>query len=194
MPRVGLSKQRVVDAAAHLVDTEGVAALSVARLASELGVRPPSLYKHIRGLEELHRELGLRAADALAAACRDAAMGRARLDALLAVAEAFRRVAREHSGSYSFAQVVRSEDEEWQQRTWAGVEPVLAILAGYGLDREASIHAARSLRAGLFGFVTLELAGGFGLPEDLDESYRYFVVTFEAGLRAGLEPGDSLES
>ena len=187
MPRAGLSKQRVVDAAAHLVDTEGVAALGVARLARELGVRPPSLYKHIRGLEELHRELGLRAADALAQACRDAAMGRARLDALLAVAEAFRRVAKANPGTFGFAQVVRKEDEEWQRRTWAGVEPVLAILAGYGLDHEASIHAARSLRAGLFGFVTLELAGGFGLPEDLDASYRYFVVTFEAGLRAGLE-------
>ena len=35
-----------------------------------------------------------------------------------------------------------------------------------------------------FGFVTLELAGGFGLAEDPDDSYRYLVETLDAGLRA----------
>ena len=184
MPRVGLSKQRVVDAAARMVDSEGLAALTLNRLAAELGVRTPSLYKHIGGLEDLRRELGLRAADIVAEACRSAAMGRAGRDALVAVGDAFRRVVKAHPATYALAQVARNDDEEWKRRTWAGVEPVLAILVGYGIEGEAAIHAARSLRAATFGFVTLELAGGFGLAEDPDDSYRYLVETLDAGLRA----------
>ena len=111
-------------------------------------------------------------------------MGRAGRDALVAVGDAFRRVVKAHPATYALAQVARNDDEEWKRRTWAGVEPVLAILVGYGIEGEAAIHAARSLRAATFGFVTLELAGGFGLAEDPDDSYRYLVETLDAGLRA----------
>ncbi|MGX6602392.1 TetR/AcrR family transcriptional regulator [Micromonosporaceae bacterium Da 78-11] len=44
--QVLLTRQRIVDAAALLVDSEGLDALSVRRLATELGVQGPSLYNH----------------------------------------------------------------------------------------------------------------------------------------------------
>jgi len=48
-----LSRQRIVDAAAALIDAEGLDALSTRRLAAELGVRGPSLYNHFRTKEEI---------------------------------------------------------------------------------------------------------------------------------------------
>jgi AcrR family transcriptional regulator len=41
-----LTRERIVDAALALVDAEGLEALSMRRLASELGVQGPSLYNH----------------------------------------------------------------------------------------------------------------------------------------------------
>ncbi|MFI5494952.1 TetR/AcrR family transcriptional regulator [Actinoplanes sp. NPDC051859] len=41
-----LTRQRIVEVAAGLVDTEGLDAVSVRRLATELGVAGPSLYHH----------------------------------------------------------------------------------------------------------------------------------------------------
>ncbi|HEV8568593.1 MAG TPA: TetR/AcrR family transcriptional regulator [Actinoplanes sp.] len=41
-----LTRQRIVDVASALVDAEGLEAVSVRRLATELGVRGPSLYHH----------------------------------------------------------------------------------------------------------------------------------------------------
>ncbi|MFI6076862.1 TetR/AcrR family transcriptional regulator [Actinoplanes sp. NPDC051343] len=41
-----LTRQRIVDAASALVDAEGLEALSMRRLATELGVQGPSLYNH----------------------------------------------------------------------------------------------------------------------------------------------------
>ncbi|WP_241249200.1 TetR family transcriptional regulator [Rhodococcus sp. X156] len=41
------------EAALELIDTEGLAALSMRRLATELGVQAPSLYHHVAGKTEL---------------------------------------------------------------------------------------------------------------------------------------------
>jgi len=45
-----------------------------------------------------------------------------------------------------------------------------------------AIHAARAVRSALHGFVSLEAAGGFGLSEDVDESYARLVGLLDRGL------------
>jgi AcrR family transcriptional regulator len=56
-PRAGLHRASVVQAAAARVDAapNGWETLSLADLAESLGVRTPSLYKHIDGLPALRR-------------------------------------------------------------------------------------------------------------------------------------------
>jgi hypothetical protein len=46
------------------------------------------------------------------------------------------------------------------------------------------VHAARAVRSGLHGFVALESAGGFGLRQDVQESYDRLVDLLDAGIRA----------
>ncbi|HEU0192887.1 MAG TPA: TetR/AcrR family transcriptional regulator [Gaiellales bacterium] len=48
-----ISRDRIVDAAAQVVATEGSERLSIRRLASDLGVAPMSLYRHVRGKDEV---------------------------------------------------------------------------------------------------------------------------------------------
>ncbi|WP_236239250.1 TetR/AcrR family transcriptional regulator [Streptomyces sp. CC228A] len=48
-----LSRERIVAAAAALVDAEGLEAVSTRRLAAELGVSGPSLYNHFRTKDEI---------------------------------------------------------------------------------------------------------------------------------------------
>jgi AcrR family transcriptional regulator len=48
-----LTRQRIVDVASALVDAEGLEAVSVRRLAAELGVRGPSLYNHFATKAEI---------------------------------------------------------------------------------------------------------------------------------------------
>jgi AcrR family transcriptional regulator len=48
-----LTRQRIVDAAAALVDAEGLDAVSTRRLAAELGVRGPSLYNHFATKDDI---------------------------------------------------------------------------------------------------------------------------------------------
>jgi WHG domain-containing protein len=59
----------------------------------------------------------------------------------------------------------------------------LAVMASLGLQGEDAIHALRAFRSMVHGFATLEIAGGFGLPEDCDESFRRLVAFLVAGLQ-----------
>ena len=52
-PRIPLSKERVLQAAVALADEEGIEALSMRRLANELGVKAMSLYNHVANKDDL---------------------------------------------------------------------------------------------------------------------------------------------
>jgi len=181
-PRAGLDTDAVVATAAGLADAHGLDAVSLTRLARELGVRPPSLYAHVAGLPDLRARLAARGAAELADALRSAAAGRARGDALHAVAAAYRRYALAHPGTYQALQ--RAPDLEGGQAGAALVDVVLAVLRGYGLRGHRAIHGARAVRAALHGFVLLETREGFGLPLTVEESYRRLVAILDRGLSA----------
>lgn len=53
VPRKAFSQDMIVTAALHVVTTEGVEALTMRRVAQELGTGPASLYAHVSGREEL---------------------------------------------------------------------------------------------------------------------------------------------
>jgi AcrR family transcriptional regulator len=180
MARAGLHPDAVVDAAARIADAEGLDAVTLARLASELGVRTPSLYSHIAGLEDLRARLAARGARELADAMQEAAAGRARGDALRAVAGAYREYAREHPGSYAAAQ--RATDLSGDAGARA-VRVFAAVLAGYGLSGDDAIHATRAVRAALHGFAALESGGGFGMPQSVDASFDRLVALLDDGLQ-----------
>lgn len=184
MARAGLTTARLVEAATDLVDREGPGALTLARLADRFGVRAPSLYNHIEGLEALLREVTLTALEGLTEACRDAAMGRAGGEALRAVALAYRRWALAHPGSYPLTQVARPDDERWNDLSRRLLDPLVTIFEGMRMTEEESIHAVRALRSALHGFVTLEIHHGFGLEVSTDESFAKMVDTFVSGIES----------
>ena len=52
-PRPGLSLERIVAAAVRVADGEGLAAVSMSRVATELGTAPMSLYRYVTAKDEL---------------------------------------------------------------------------------------------------------------------------------------------
>jgi AcrR family transcriptional regulator len=120
--KAGVSQGDVVEAAARIADAHGSDAVTLASVAAALGIRSPSLYAHVDGLDGLRRRLALHAAAAMAEALGTAAAGRLGLDALEAIAHAYRAFARQHPGRYAAAQraVPPGQDDElyrpWPRR------------------------------------------------------------------------------
>ncbi|BCJ39008.1 TetR family transcriptional regulator [Actinocatenispora thailandica] len=182
MPRAGLNPTAVVDAALTVLDEAGVDGLTLAAVAAHAGVATPSLYKHVKGLGALRDLVGVRVLDELAARCEQAAMGRSADEALAAVLHAYRQYAREHPHRYAALPQQPADDPELVRAGDRAVSVFLAVLRGYGLAGADAIHVTRGLRAAAHGFVLLEIGGGFGLPEKLDDSYRILIDTLTAGL------------
>lgn len=176
MARAGLAADVVLREAARLIDERGMDGLSLALLADNLGVRIPSLYKHVNGMPALRRGVMIAAKRDLAGALSAAAVGRSRENGITAIAHAYRKWAIEHPGQYPLTmQAPTAGDEEDLAISSTLVELVFRVLAGYGLEGDDAVDATRFLRATLHGFVALETGGGFALPVDLDRSYQRLV-------------------
>jgi AcrR family transcriptional regulator len=181
--RVGIDRGAVVRAAAKIADDEGWDALTLARVATKLRVRSPSLYNHVGGLEALRRELKLLVMRELNTALTRATVGKSRDDAVRALALAYRAFVKRHRGTYAATMVAAPKNDPAVEAA-AGhiVETLLSVLSGYGLDRRDGIHAIRAMRSAVHGFAALEIAGGFGIPLDVDKSFDWLVSSLLKGL------------
>lgn len=182
MPRAGLSPDAVVDAAVAVVDAGGPGALTLAAVAGRAGVATPSLYKHVRNLAELRLLVTVRVMEELTERAGEAVLGRSGDDAVRALMHAYRSYVLEHPGRY--AAIEQSADHRPEDNTAAErlLATVFATLRGYALEGPELVHAARCLRSAVHGFAVLEAAGGFGLPEDLEESYELLITMVIGGL------------
>ena len=176
-------KKRVVNveavtaAAADLADEVGFQQLTLALVAARLNIKPPSLYNHVDGLPALRRLLLLRGLKEFSThACR-AAVGKTGQDAIKAMAYAIREFARTRPGLYAATSHAHlANDSELMAAGKEALFPFEQVLLGSGLSDSSAIHALRTLRSAIHGFISLE-DGGFGLPIDIQASFDWMVQT-----------------
>jgi len=181
-PESRLDRETVVQTAAHLINTEGMQSLTLSRLARELSIRTPSLYNHIDGLPGLLRELALLNARSLAQVMKEAVIGKSGVQAIYSLSQAYRSYIKTYPGQYLISLPASGNlpepDPELEKAEAQAVQVVQAVLAGFQLVGNDNLHAIRGLRSLVHGFATLEVAGGFGLPLDCDESFRRLVEMY----------------
>lgn len=141
-----LSKQGIVAAAVDMADRDGLAALSMRRLAQHLGVDAMSIYYHVRDKETLLGEM----ADAVVAEIDAGAVPPdgpwpERLRALIMAARAA-MVRRPWA-----AQVLQGRDAP-TPATMAHLERMLAIMRGGGCSINLGHHAIHLLGSRMLGF------------------------------------------
>lgn len=171
--KLGLTVEQVVEAAAEIADRDGLDALSLATVASALGVKSPSLYTHVRGLAGLRRQLALHGSRLLASELAASIDGIDGIDALRTIAQQVRSFAHRHPGlNTSFLPApTPDEDPEVAAALLQPVTVIASVLDGMDVDPTTVIALVRALRAAVHGFVDLELKGGFGLPDNIDDSF-----------------------
>ncbi|MFF2621628.1 WHG domain-containing protein [Oerskovia jenensis] len=189
MARAGLSREGVTALALRVVDdggAQGFADLTLAKVAAAAGVATPSLYKHVGSLADLRRSVALVAVNDLTRATAAATIGRSGPDALSALAWAVRDFARERPGRYAAIQLSpdlgAADDDPLSLAGAETIAVIVAVLRGFDLPEARTIDAIRAVRSAVHGFVSLELLGGFGLPDDVDHSFEVLVRLLVAGI------------
>ncbi|MEM7142635.1 MAG: WHG domain-containing protein [Actinomycetota bacterium] len=184
MARGTLDTEQVVDAAAVIADKEGIEAVTLTRVAEELGVRQPALYRHVDSYDDLIRSLGLRGRELLSERLTAAAVGVSGAEAVRAVGRAWREVVSDHPGLYAATdRYPCADDPELEAAVDAIVDVIAQSLNGFDLDADASVHAARSLRSAFHGFAHLESGDGHPHPLDLDDSFDELLTLLISGVR-----------
>ena len=171
-------------AAREVLEHDGHGGLTMQAVATTLGVRAPSHYKHVRDRDDLVRivaedvahELGDRLDAVLASTDGDAST------AAREVAAEARRYAREHPNGYALVFGPLPESARAGRaaldRGSAAVLEVSRRLAG----EDRGLLAARTLTAWMHGFTSMELAGAFRLGGDVEEAWAFGIERLVAGL------------
>lgn len=146
--KAGLDKDKIIEAAAKMADEKGIANVTLKVLATELGIKSPSLYKHFSGgLDELNKELMLYGWHSLESELTRAAIGKAKDDVIIAICYAYRHFVAEHKGLFEAMQWYNMyQSEEHLQATQGIVSILFQVLEAYGLAEEQKVHIVRMLR------------------------------------------------
>jgi AcrR family transcriptional regulator len=195
-----VTRRAVLDAATHLIEQQGVAGLSMRKLAAELGVAVTSIYWHVGNrealLDELVQEM-VHGLDTLPARGTEPAAR------VLSLAMELRRVLREHPHLIGLVNERGLTPAMFlpSQRT------LVAEISAAGLRGARAAEAVRALQFHVIGFVLVErhtdrspeqspsteelwlaepasdpaLAGALATPADPD---RLFALSTEALVRA----------
>jgi AcrR family transcriptional regulator len=161
-----LSRERIVTTAAQLADSEGMEAVTLSRVADDLGCHVTSLRNYVETVAELHRSVALFAIAELKEALWEASIGRSREDALWHIAIAYRRYGEEHPGLAQALRAYRNDaDPQFRATSEKVVAPILATLRSFGLDDDHAAILHRVFSSAIGGFTTYEAAGFTGGAE-----------------------------
>jgi AcrR family transcriptional regulator len=176
------SLDRIVEAARGILEADGLAALTMQRVAQAVGVRPPSLYKRVRSRDELVRLVVEDVAAQLAHTVgRAAGSGDPRAD-VRALAHAFRDFGKAHPGAYAAIFSRLPEASRPDLATMAPANDVVVATAASLAGPEHALEAARLIVAWAHGFVSMELAGAFRLGGDVDAAFDFGIERLSDGL------------
>ncbi|MEO1657674.1 MAG: TetR/AcrR family transcriptional regulator [Pseudomonadota bacterium] len=164
-----ISPDQIISAARGLIQEHGTQLLSVDALATSLGVKAPSLYKHfpnkaaiLRAVEDsLFLELG----DVLSEA-----MATTKGDRIAAGCNAYRQFAKDHQRLYPLLFTSRPDDEEAIRVRLTAAQPLIKEFSAFG--ETAALKKARVITAFVHGFVSMELSGAFHLGDGVEQAFE----------------------
>lgn len=176
------SLPEIVEASRQILETEGLDGLTMQRVAQAVGIRAPSLYKHVSGRGELVRLVVESVVDELGATLDRAVSGDDPVEDLYSLAHAVRRFA--HANPQAYRVVFAPLPEEWRP------EPESLLAASRGVLRtteamvgpDEALDAARLVTAWAHGFLTMELADAFRIEGDLDRAFDFGVTRLARAL------------
>jgi AcrR family transcriptional regulator len=164
--------REIVNAARELLEEEGIDALSMRRIGQRLGIRAPSIYKHLPDKDALEAAIISTGFEEQAARF-EAALHDAE-DPLGALARAYRDFGREHPHLYRLM-----TDRALNRELLVPGAEERAALPLYKASGE-NMDVARAAWAFGHGMTILELNNRFPPDADLDAAWEHGIAAFRA--------------
>jgi AcrR family transcriptional regulator len=160
-PKAGLemlTRDRILTTALQLIDEHGVEALSMRRLATELGVDPMAIYHHLPGKQAILAGLIEIVFNELQLPATEYATWQ---EQVRAFARAYHSLTRAHP---NFVLYLVTDPESCAEAALVANEVLYTALAAAGLLRQAIVRTADLIVDYLNGFALAESSGRLGQP------------------------------
>ena len=171
-----LNRQDVIDAAIACIEKEGESALGVNRVARELGIKPPAIYKHLQGNAELKKAVVVASYQLYFAQLKQKTAGINEAKALLkAGGLATREFARLHPGLYRVMVRFQLQPDDPESASIIRESQTMfqALLSNsQDLSTNKLIDIMRMINSAILGFINLEQSGLLTLPRSTDDSFE----------------------
>jgi AcrR family transcriptional regulator len=192
-------RSRIASAARELYVEEGVAGLSMRRVAERVGVSAPAIYRHFKNKEDLLNEIVAEGLRILETYLRPALEGGTPYERLEHMSTAYLDFALEQPRYFDFAFLLPNPHlghvaEELHRQEWGtfrgALEQVRACIEQGLFPGEDALEVAISIWAEVHGLITLYRTGRLGLDQEQFRAiYRQSVTRTLRGLTALTEPG-----
>jgi AcrR family transcriptional regulator len=184
MAKAGVDKQKILNAAIELIENFGLESLTLKTIAEKLGVRIPSLYNHVNGIDGLLHELSLHGLRLLREVMAEAAIGKSGDDAIISVCNAYFELAKAHPGVYQSIQWYNKNKDKETEEALASIKTLITKILNIEPTQEAkAAHVLRIFRSMVHGFALLESNDGFGHLDSVKASFNYGIQLLIDGMK-----------
>ena len=180
-----LTPEDVIQAAITCLDKEGESALGVNRVARELGIKPPAIYKHLHGNGELRKAVVFK----IRREFLD--YGRGKTEGITEPRQLFKAggiATRDFAKLYParYKVMMQYQLHPTDKDSAAVIQEVMSWfregIQGYDLTENQLIDAMRMVNAAVYGFISVEQAGMMTFERSTDESYQMMLEALIAGV------------
>lgn len=184
MTRAGIDKTAIIKNAAQLVNQAGMEQITMKMLADKLGIKPPSLYNHIKGLEDLKKQLMIFGWTQAKEKLLLSLAGVSGYDAIKAMCYAFYDYATENTGLFEvMLWYNKFQNEEAAEATAELLAVIFKVTRSLDIPDNYCFHLIRTFRGFLEGFFLLVNNGSFGHPLPITDSFEISVNILIAGIK-----------
>jgi AcrR family transcriptional regulator len=189
------TRERLLETAARILADEGIAALSVRRLAGDTGVSTRAIYSLFTGMPALVAALLRRGAESMVRLHEEVPKSPDPVVEIPALAQAYRQGALAQPDVYALmferrsSPVARAPEEiAFAMRSFDRVhDAVVRAIVQRGLRNRDSGLMTRQLWAVVHGLASLELRGALGSPAEADAAWQSTMLAVTTGLFGGGE-------
>ncbi len=190
MARIGMDANTIISRATQMANQMGMENMTLKMLADDLGVKTPSLYNHIDGLEDLKMQLMIYGWKQMEERIIQSVIGISGYDAIKAGCYAFYEYATENPGIFNaMLWYNKSQNAETMEATSGLFSVLFKITSSLNISEENCNHIIRTLRGFLEGFSLLVNNGAFGNPISISDSFELSVNVLVEGIKTLEEKG-----
>ncbi len=184
MSKNHVSNELIIETSACIANRVGLDNLSLKIIAEELNIKSPSLYNHIKSLDEIKQKLMIYGWKQMEEKMLDSAVGVSGYEALKNMCYAFYDYAVNNKGVFTAMLWYNKYDSSQKEKATTKLFNMLfKVMRPLNISDDNINHIVRTLRGFLEGFSLLVNNNAFGNPISIKESFDLSLEIIMNGIK-----------